>query len=84
MFVRMGPTPMKLAAVVAFGLVAGMVARIAYEQTVNPSRLAQPKPTSTIAATSVIKKKRKPSSTRTQVTSMVWTRTPLVHFPLLD
>jgi hypothetical protein len=37
----MGPTPMKLAAVVAFVLIAGMVARIDYEQTVNPSKPAQ-------------------------------------------
>jgi hypothetical protein len=37
----MGTTPLKLAAVVAFMLVAGMVARMTYEQTVNPSKPAQ-------------------------------------------
>jgi hypothetical protein len=41
MFVRMGPTPLKVAAVVAFVLVAGVVARMTYEQTVNPSTPAQ-------------------------------------------
>jgi hypothetical protein len=37
----MGTTSLKVAAVVAFVLVAGMVARMTYEQTVNPSKPAQ-------------------------------------------
>jgi hypothetical protein len=37
----MGPTPLKLAAVVVFVLVAGMVARMTHEQTVNRNRPAQ-------------------------------------------
>jgi hypothetical protein len=34
---RMGPTPLKVAAVIAFVLVAGMVARIGYQQSVSPA-----------------------------------------------
>jgi hypothetical protein len=34
---RMGTTPLKLAAVVAFVLVAGMVARMGYERSVSPA-----------------------------------------------
>jgi hypothetical protein len=37
---RMGPTPLKLAAVVAFVLVAGAVASMTYEQILNPSNPA--------------------------------------------
>jgi hypothetical protein len=36
----MGPTPLKVAAVVAFVLVAGVIAAITYEQT-NSTALAQ-------------------------------------------
>lgn len=38
---RMGTTPLKLAVVIVFVLVAGVVARMTYEQTTNPSQPAQ-------------------------------------------
>ena len=37
----MGTTPLKVAAVVAFVLLGGVVTRMTYEQTVNPSTPAQ-------------------------------------------
>ena len=37
---RMGTTPLKLAAVVAFVLVAGMVAAVNFQQILNPSKPA--------------------------------------------
>src|ERR687889_958 len=37
---RMGPTPLKVAAVVAFVLVAGVVAAVNYQQILNPSKPA--------------------------------------------
>ena len=40
MFVRMGPTPLKVAAVVAFVLLAGVVAAVNYQQILNPSNPA--------------------------------------------
>ena len=40
MFVRMVPTSLKVAAVVAFVLVAGVVAALNYEQILNPSNPA--------------------------------------------
>jgi hypothetical protein len=40
MFVRMGPTPLKVAAVVAFVLLAGVVAAVNYEQILNPNKPA--------------------------------------------
>jgi hypothetical protein len=40
MFVRMGPTPLKVAAVVSFVLVAGVVAAVNYQQILNPNRPA--------------------------------------------
>ncbi len=40
MFVRMGPTPLKVAAVVAFVLLAGVVAALNYQQILNPSKPA--------------------------------------------
>jgi hypothetical protein len=36
----MGPTPLKLAAVVAFVLVAGVVAAVNYQHMLNPSKPA--------------------------------------------
>jgi hypothetical protein len=40
MFARMGPTPLKVAAVVAFVLVAGVVAALNYQQILDPSKPA--------------------------------------------
>ena len=40
MFARMGPTPLKVAAVVAFVLVAGVVAAVNYEQILSPTKPA--------------------------------------------
>jgi hypothetical protein len=40
MFFRMGTTPLKLAAVVAFVLIAGVVAAVNYQQILNPSNPA--------------------------------------------
>jgi hypothetical protein len=40
MFVRMVPTPLKVAAVVAFVLVAGVVAALNYQQILNPTKPA--------------------------------------------
>jgi hypothetical protein len=40
MFVRMGSTPLKVAAVVAFVLVAGVVAAVNYQQILNPTKPA--------------------------------------------
>jgi hypothetical protein len=40
MFVRMGPTPLKVAAVVAFVLIAGVVAAVNYQQILNPRKPA--------------------------------------------
>jgi hypothetical protein len=40
MFVRMGPTPLKAAAVVAFVLLAGVVAAVNYQQILNSSKPA--------------------------------------------
>jgi hypothetical protein len=37
---RMGPTPLKVAAVVSFVLAAGVVAALNYEQILNPSNPA--------------------------------------------
>jgi hypothetical protein len=37
---KVGPTPSKLAAVVAFVLVAGVVAAVDYRQTLNPNKAA--------------------------------------------
>jgi len=40
MFARMGPTPLKVAAVVSFVLVGGVVVAVSYEQILNSSKPA--------------------------------------------